>query len=128
MKTIYGESFWGEVDPLVLDLDGDGLELVTQSSQSPLFDMDGDGYLEHSGWVQGDDAFLVHDANGNDAVDGIDELFGGAGQSGFAALAELDSNEDGVIDANDSAFGGLRVWLHAMNAQAGPVCGLQYNC
>lgn len=38
-------------DPLVLDLDGPGLDLKTQNSSSLLYDFDQDGFLEHSGWV-----------------------------------------------------------------------------
>ena len=33
--------------------------------------------------------------------------------NGFAALAELDKNGDGVLDANDAAFAALRVWRDA---------------
>src|SRR5690606_1769213 len=38
------------------------------------------------------------------------ELFGAPGVSGFAELAELDSNSDGTIDALDGSFGDLLVW------------------
>ena len=38
-------------DPLVLDLDGHGLDLTAQNSSSLLYDFDQDGFLEHSGWV-----------------------------------------------------------------------------
>ena len=38
-------------------------------------------------------------ANGN--VANINQLIGGENSSGFAALAQSDSNHDGVIDTND---------------------------
>jgi hypothetical protein len=30
--------------------------------------------------------------------------------NGFQALAELDANNDGKVDANDAAFSTLRIW------------------
>lgn len=110
MKANLGVSMWKGVDPLVLDLDGDGLELTGQSSYSPFFDYDGDGYGERGGWVDGDDGILVLDANNDGAVTDVGEMFGGPGQSGFAELASHDQNADGVINAADAVFSQLTVW------------------
>ncbi|MDR0528983.1 MAG: hypothetical protein LBG69_05165 [Zoogloeaceae bacterium] len=108
------------VDPLVLDLDGDGVETVGIGGygNTVLFDHDGDGIKTGTGWVKGDDGFLVLDKNGNGKIDNGSELFGvdyvkSNGQkaaSGFDALSDLDSNGDGVFDANDAAFNDVRVW------------------
>ncbi|WP_273925300.1 beta strand repeat-containing protein, partial [Pseudomonas fontis] len=103
--------------PLILDLDGDGVETVGKGS-SIHFDHDGNGFAENTGWAGKDDGLLVWDRNGNGLIDDGSELFGnntrlGNGQqaaNGFAALAELDSNHDGKIDASDAAFAQLRVW------------------
>ncbi|UZR28845.1 calcium-binding protein [Methylococcus mesophilus] len=106
-------------DPLVLDLDGDGIETVGADPNHPiLFDHDADGMKTGSGWIQGDDAFLVLDRNGNGLIDSGRELFGDStlksnGQlasDGFDALADLDANHDGVLNAADAAFAGLRLW------------------
>lgn len=118
LKFLTGESYFKSVDPLVLDLDGDGIELSAQSSAAPLFDIDGDGFAERSGWVQPDDGFLVRDLNANGIIDDVNEMFGDAQQSGFDALSELDDtanggNADGVIDAQDSGFADLAVWQDA---------------
>ncbi|MDR1349171.1 MAG: hypothetical protein LBJ59_00030, partial [Zoogloeaceae bacterium] len=75
-----------------------------------LFDHDGDGIKTGTGWVKGDDGFLVLDRNGNGQIDDGSELFGvdtikSNGQkatSGLDALADLDSNGDGVFDQNDA--------------------------
>jgi hypothetical protein len=53
-------------DPLVLDLDGDGIETLGQQAVT-YFDHDGNGFAELTGWVQGDDGFLVFDRNGDGA-------------------------------------------------------------
>lgn len=109
-----------EIDPLVLDLDDDGVELTPFNSQHLFFDIDNDGHQERTGWVAGDDAILVHDLNGdgqiNDITETLSEYYaadkgtGAIWSSGFAALQSLDDNRDGVINASDSAFKVLRLW------------------
>ncbi|WP_302479642.1 calcium-binding protein, partial [Ruegeria arenilitoris] len=100
------------VSPLVIDLDGDGIELTALPSSSTFFDLNVDGFAENTGWVHGDDALLALDINGNGTIDDNSELFGNATgfENGFVQLAELDSNGDGVIDANDEQFSDLLVW------------------
>ena len=61
-------------DPLVLDLDGDGVELVRLESSSTYFDLDNDSFAERTAWVRPDDGLLARDINGNgrwDADPGI---------------------------------------------------------
>jgi Ca2+-binding RTX toxin-like protein/pimeloyl-ACP methyl ester carboxylesterase len=109
-------------DPLILDLDGDGLETVGIDTAAPiLFDHDGDGVKTANGWIKGDDAFLVLDRNGNGVIDSGRELFGDttplvAGSTaadGFAALAQEDTNDDGLVNASDTRFASLRLWRDA---------------
>ena len=104
-------------DPILLDLDGDGLETVGLAS-NVYFDHDGDGVLTKTGWAGANDALLVWDRNGNGTIDTGAELFGDftvlpngtLAPNGFAALAALDANGDGVIDATDPAFAELKLW------------------
>jgi len=97
-------------DPLVLDLDGDGLEFTTLGQSLVHFDLDGDFFAEKTGWLRSDDGFLALDRDGNGLIDDVSELFGAPGVSGFTELAALDSNSDGVIDAADTDFALLQVW------------------
>ena len=107
-------------DPIILDLDGDGLETVGLAS-NVYFDHDGDGVLTKTGWAGANDALLVWDRNGNGTIDTGAELFGDftplpngtLAPNGFAALAALDSNGDGIIDASDPAFAELKLWRDA---------------
>jgi hypothetical protein len=111
-------------DPLTLDLDGDGLETTGIDPNNPiLFDHDGDGTANATGWVKPDDGYLVFDRNENGLIDNGTELFGdstplldengevvGQAADGFAALAAEDTNGDGIVDANDANWDKLRVW------------------
>jgi hypothetical protein len=112
-------NFIRRSDPLTLDLDGDGIETVGASSTNPiLFDHDGDGIRTGTGWVNSDDGLLVLDRNSNGTIDNGGELFGdsttlsggGLAADGFAALADMDSNADGVVNSSDTRFANLRVW------------------
>lgn len=62
-------------DPIILDLDGDGLKTVGLASNI-YFDHDGDGVQTRTGWVGAGDALLVWDRNGNGRIDTGAELFG----------------------------------------------------
>ncbi len=107
------------IDPLTLDLDGDGIETIgLNANNNVLFDHDGDGAKHGTGWVSADDAMLVLDRNNNGTIDNGRELFGDNTQlangrfaaDGFAALIEMDSNGDGKINADDTQFANLRLW------------------
>jgi Ca2+-binding RTX toxin-like protein len=100
--------------PLVLDLDGDGIELAAVSGAGSVYwDLDQDGMAEASGWITGGDGLLVIDTNGDGIVTDHTELFGdGTGfANGFLALASYDTNSDGYITAADTQFGDLLVWV-----------------
>ncbi|HQO35523.1 MAG TPA: hypothetical protein PLG59_12720, partial [bacterium] len=58
----------GMSDPVVLDLDGDGIEL-TSAGNGVEFDITGDGTTETTAFATGDDAFLALDRNGNGQID-----------------------------------------------------------
>ncbi|MEF7614901.1 SdrD B-like domain-containing protein [Aquincola sp. MAHUQ-54] len=96
--------------PIVLDLDGNGIQTTALIDSRGSFDLLGTGRAVQSGWISAGDAFLAVDANGNGCIDGIGELFGGDKGEGFAKLATYGSNHDGVLDANDADFAKLLVW------------------
>lgn len=103
--------------PLAIDLDGDGVETVSLDN-GVYFDHDGNGFAEKTGWIGKDDGILVRDLNNNGQIDNGSELFGNQtilsngekAANGFEALADLDSNRDGVFDGDDEAFGEIKVW------------------
>ncbi|MCP3445817.1 calcium-binding protein [Bradyrhizobium sp. CCGUVB14] len=91
-------------DPLVLDLNGNGVSLSSIAGNSASFDVDKDGFAERVGWVRGGDGILVRDLNGNGKIDDIGEMFGNDQTSGFTQLATLDGNHDGKISADDNGL------------------------
>ena len=113
-------------DPLVLDLDNDGIEAIGINTSAPiLFDHNGDGIKNATGWINADDGIVVFDRNGNGLIDSGLELFGDntvltrgpkAGQTaanGYEAIADLDLNEDGALNSTDAAYTQLRIWQDA---------------
>jgi len=111
------KDFVQRIDPLALDLDGDGIETVSANA-GITFDFNGDGIKTGTGWLSSDDGFLVLDRNGNGTIDNGSELFGidtvkfdgTLATDGFDALRDLDSNGDGIFDAQDKLFDKVRVW------------------
>ena len=96
--------------PLILDLDGDGIELIALEDYHVRFDIDGDGFRERTGWLKSDDGFLVFDRNSDGYINDISELFGNQTTDGFIELQELDSNNDGQITSADTNFAQLQIW------------------
>jgi len=103
-----------EASPLVLDLDGNGIELSNVNGAGAVYwDIDEDGIAEASAWIIGGDGLLAIDTNGNGFIDSHSELFGNQNDSpnGFATLAAFDTNNSGTISAEDDQFGDLLVWI-----------------
>src|SRR6056297_818482 len=100
------------ISPLVIDLDGAGVELISLEDSAAFFDLNLDGFAEMTGWVSADDALLALDVDGDGIIDNSSELFGDqtGHANGFLALAAHDGNGDGVIDANDAVFADLIAW------------------
>lgn len=105
--------------PIILDLGHDGYRL-TSMEDGVEFDLRNDGTKRRTAWTRAgaENAFLALDRNGDGRIDNGSELFGDAtplhsGQlteNGFIALAEFDSNADGVIDAADGIWPVLLLW------------------
>jgi hypothetical protein len=100
--------------PIILDLDGDGIT-TTSIAAGAFFDHAGDGFAERTGWVGPKDAVLARDLDADGQIASGKELFGDStvlrngarAANGFEALAEVDENHDGRVDAQDSGFSGL---------------------
>ncbi len=94
-------------DPLVLNFDAATTSL---GGHRISFDLNLDGADDQVALPSAGSRFLALDRNRNGRIDDGAELFGPASGNGFAELAALDGDGDGWIDADDQAFGELRVW------------------
>lgn len=118
MKELFTSAQSAEVprDPLLIDLDGDGIE-TTSVENGVYFDQENDGFAEVSAWVSSDDGVLAIDKNNNGTIDNGSELFGDSyvksdgtiATSGFDALSDLDSNGDGQINSSDTSFDAIKI-------------------
>jgi len=114
-NNAYG--FIPRIDPLAIDLNGDGVQTISIDS-GVLFDFNDDQMRTGTGWLDANDGFLVYDHNGNGIIDNGGELFGvdtrktdgSLAKDGFDALRDLDSNGDGIFNAEDAEFANLKVW------------------
>jgi len=124
-------------DPIVVDLDGDGIETVS-ASEGVTFDIDGDGVKEQTGWVAPDDGLLAADLNGNGSIDNVDELMSpsfnyenvnpGDLTSSADVLALYDENKDGMISSEDEIYDKLVIWQDVNSngiSEAGELTSLQ---
>jgi hypothetical protein len=111
-------SVVGSATPVVLDLNGDGIKTLS-IEEGVQFDILANGQMTQTGWISPNDGLLVMDRNGDQIINDGSELFGSStvlsdgspSPDGFAALGELDSTHDGVINQSDISFAKLRVWV-----------------
>ncbi|NMY12672.1 S8 family serine peptidase [Pseudomonas veronii] len=98
-----------DTDPIVLDGGGDGVRIGVGQID---FDLDADGVAERLPWTASTDPVLVLDRNGDGRIANGTELFTLTAQSTGVrpALATLDSNGDGKLDATDKQWSALRLW------------------
>lgn len=111
--------------PIIIDTDGSGFHL-TSAANGIKFDFFGNGQTLQVAWTQpgSTNGWLAIDLNGNGVIDSGQELFGNASPqpplapnepdsdlNGFRALAEYDTNGDGVINKKDAQWGQLLVWI-----------------
>ncbi len=106
---------FGSFGPVVLDLDGDGIELQSIDDSSVSSDIDNDGFVERHGWVAPDDGILGIDLDGNGVIEGAAEFAFASitsdDDTDLEALRSLyDSNGDGVFDQADTHFAQALVW------------------
>ncbi len=114
-STSFNIQSSGNVAPIVIDMDGDGVEFDV-ASQGINFDIDGDGALEQLAWADEDDAVLIFDANDNNEVDGREEFVfadysDDPNATDLQGLAEyFDTNQDGILSAEDEEFASFKLW------------------
>jgi hypothetical protein len=103
------------VQPVVIDMDGDGIELINPGQSAIELDANNDGALDRIGWVSPDDGMLALDRNGDGSIEAVSEIsfvqdLEGA-TTDLEGLRAYDSNNDGWLDAADARFGDFQIWV-----------------
>ena len=100
--------------PIILDLDGDGVELVSPDESSAFYDIHANGYRYNLGWAGSDDGLLAYDKNLDGDIRERDEIafadYVRGARTDLEGLRYFDSDGDGLLDGNDAEFGKFRVW------------------
>jgi hypothetical protein len=106
-----GALYAGLADPLILDLNGDGIS-TTAISSGVTFNTLG-GLKQATGWVGAGDGILVIDKDfGPNTLQGFEGLLpsGFSAVNGPTGMIAMDSNHDGVLNEKDAAFKDLEVY------------------
>ncbi len=101
--------------PIIIDLDGDGIELVRPDASHMFADLNGDGWRERIGWASTDDGILAFDANKDGRISSDKEIsfvsYKADARTDLDGLAAFDTDGDGKLTSLDDqwpAFGILR--------------------
>jgi len=100
--------------PILLDLDGTGVEITELSNSTVFVDSTGDGLQNLTAWAAAGNGVLFYDADGDETISEKREYvfteWDPTATSDIEALRSVfDSNGDGVFDANDDAWGDFKV-------------------
>lgn len=101
--------------PIVMDLNGDGIELIRPEDSDIFADVNSDGWRERIGWAADEDGVLTFDANRDGRItENAEVSFVGykeGARTDLDGLAAFDTDGDGKLNAGDAAwsqFGVLR--------------------
>ena len=112
-----GSTMGGFGKPVVLDLDGDGVELIELDDSAAFYDIHGTGYRQHLSWAAADDGILAYDRDEDGVIAERGEIsfveYLEGARTDLEGLRHFDTNGDGVLDAADAQWGKFRVWQDA---------------
>lgn len=114
------------IQPILIDLDGDGIDIVPLNKSTTYFDYNGDGAVGHTAWIGPGDGLLVYDEDLSGTVNRAREFVFtlwsyGTVRDMWAARVAFDTNKDGVLSSSDAEFDKFRIWVDAdMDAATDP--------
>lgn len=100
--------------PILLDLDGDGLEITPVTSSNMYYDMNGDGKQNRTAWAGAGDGVLVRDFDNDGVIELANEVdftaWDPTAKSDLEALRNVfDSNDDGELTSADDDWSLFKV-------------------
>lgn len=100
--------------PVLLDLNNNGLDIVTLDESTAYFDINADGYRDRMSWIGAEDGLLAYDKNQDNAITQRDEIafvdYLEGARTDLEGLRAFDSNKNGVLDAQDAEWSKFGVW------------------
>ena len=90
-------------DPLIFDLNGDGIKTSLSPHQGIYYDYNNDGFAEKLSWSAYGDGVLVADTNNDGKIQGSGDILTSL------TLASYDTNFDGKINYQDEYFNNLKI-------------------
>ena len=126
VSSLLGNAQHQVIDPLVISTNGQPVT-TTSLANGAYVDYQGTGFAEQSSWFSANAGILVDVTNPNGTLNNGFTIIGSGttnqngntqGQAGFTQLAALDTNHDGVINASDTDFNQIEIWVGS-NGQPG---------
>ena len=124
IRDLYCEAFpyykrqqvgYCSIPPIVIDLDGNGIDFLKLDDSNALFDVDNDGIKDNVSWPSKGNAVLFADWNGSGIVDKRTEFMFSLFSikkiaSDLEGLKMFDYEDDGDIDSSDKVYEKLYLW------------------
>lgn len=100
--------------PVLLDLNGDGIEVTQLRNSGHYYDLGGDGTQHRTAWAGQGDGVLVRDAGNDGQINQANEIdftyWDASAKSDMEALRNaFDTNRNGKLDAGDADFTHFKV-------------------
>lgn len=100
--------------PVLLDLNGDGVQIAALTESNFFFDMAGDGLQHRTAWAGAADGVLVLDINNDGLINQRNEIdfteWAPGSKTDMEALrAAFDTNHDGLLSAADADWASFKV-------------------
>jgi VCBS repeat-containing protein len=104
----------GGGEPIVLDLNGNGFNLLNADTSPAFFDILGDGTRYQMGWIGSGDGLLAYDYDGDNLINHRSEIafidYKPGAKTDLEGLTAFDSNLDGVFNNLDAEWNKFGVW------------------
>ena len=105
----------GVTSPIILDLDGRGVQTVSASKSKARFDLDQDGFRDDTSWIGKTEGILFLDRDHDGTVTNAGEISfsddAPLAPSDLAGLVSFDTNSDGQLSSADDRFKDFGVWI-----------------